>query len=115
VTEKAIRTDDELAFAISDTNRAYQHNDDNADDLLNDLRSGRDKFTNMKKPAVVEAVGVFAWMLITAKFNNQTRQLSAARWYVRGLGLDAAIRKIEVAREIGHEIAERRRQWEDDE
>lgn len=44
--------------------------------------------------------GVVGWLVST---------LSALRWMLRGLSADKAIRKVEVDREIGHEIAARRK------
>ena len=38
----------------------------------------------------------------TARFDQDKYQVSAARWLLRGLSVENAIRKVEVDREIGH-------------
>jgi ribonuclease HI len=81
------------------------------------VKSGRDQFSKLRKANIVQAIGAEEWAAITAAFDKEKYRLSAARWWLRGLPLEAAIRKVQVDREIGHKIAEKRsaRQWDDDE
>lgn len=57
------------------------------------------------------------WEKISAAFDKKKYQMSAARWRLRGLPIETAIRKVQVDREVGHNIAEKRsrREWDDDE
>lgn len=78
------------------------------------VKSGRDEFSRMKGAKVIESLMAEEWELIVAAFDKEKYQLSAARWRLRGLPLATAIRKVEVDREVGHNIAEKRRaSWED--
>jgi hypothetical protein len=64
----------------------------------------------------VRALGADEWTTIVGAFDKEKYQLSAARWRLRGLPLETAIRKVQVDREIGHKIAEKRsmREWDED-
>ena len=66
------------------------------------MKSGRDAFSKLNKPKLMEAIGVEAWNQIAAKIDKEKYQLSAARWFLRGLSLETAIRKVEAEREISH-------------
>jgi hypothetical protein len=68
------------------------------------MKSGRDQFSRLRKPGLIEAVGDDAWTHIASKFEKEKYQLSAARWLLRGLPIEKAIRKVEVDREIGHDF-----------
>jgi hypothetical protein len=83
------------------------------------VKSGRDEFSAMRKAKLVEAVATQDYETICTPLEKEKYQLSALRWMLRGLSVEKAIRKVEVDREIGHEIAERRQvamlaEWEDD-
>jgi hypothetical protein len=84
-----------------------------ADRELAAIKSGRDEFSNMRRSAVIEAVGNEAWGQITAKLEKEKYQVSAARWMLRGLPVEKAIRKIQAEREIGNGIHEYRLERED--
>jgi hypothetical protein len=71
------------------------------------LKVGRDAFSTMSKQEVIGKVGE-AWETITKRLDMEKYQLSAARWLLRGLPLEAAICKVEAARAQGHEINFRR-------
>jgi ribonuclease HI len=76
-------------------------------ELIN-LKVGRDAFSAMPKQEVIGKVGE-AWETISKRLDKEKYQLSAARWFLRGLPLEAAIRKVEATRAQGHEINFRRR------
>lgn len=82
------------------------------------IKSGRDEFSAMQKPKLIEAVEAQDYENICQALDKEKYQLSALRWMLRGLSVDKAIRKVEVDREIGHEVAERREvarmRWDDD-
>jgi len=82
-----------------------------------DLKGGRDKFSKLTKDEIVQLVSAGEWAIIAAAFNQEKYQLKAARWRLRGLSVDTAIRKVQIDREIGHKIAERKnaRPWDEDE
>ena len=48
------------------------------------------------------------WPTITKRLNKEKYQLSAARWHLRGLPFETAIRKVETTGTQGHEINFRR-------
>lgn len=77
------------------------------------IKSGRDEFSKMRRSAVIEAVGNEAWGQITAKLDKDKYQVSAARWILRGLSVEKAIRKIQAEREIGNNIHKYRLEKED--
>ncbi len=80
------------------------------------VRSGRDEFSRMRKDRIVQLLGPEQWPQVVAVFDKQKYQLAAARWFLRGLPLETAILKVEVEREVGHRIAEKRsrRAWDED-
>lgn len=78
------------------------------------LKSGRDEFSRMKKEKIIQLLDVEEWLKITAAFDKEKYQMSAARWRLRGLPVETAIRKVEVAREVGHRVAEKRNRWHED-
>ena len=83
------------------------------DEQLVSLKAGRDAFSKMPKREVIEMVGE-AWEKIAKRLDKEKYQLSAARWHLRGLPLETAIRKVEAARAEGHEINFRRKMRYDD-
>lgn len=82
------------------------------------IKSGRDSFSAMRKAKLIAAVAAQDYERICQAFDKEKYQLSALRWLLRGLFVDKAIRKVELDRENGHEISERRAveqmRWDDD-
>jgi hypothetical protein len=80
------------------------------------VKSGRDEFSRLRANKIMQMVGAEEWRKIVVAFDKKKYQLSAARWRLRGLPLETAIRKVEVDREVGHNVAQRRNGsvWEDE-
>jgi len=83
------------------------------DKQLASLKSGRDEFSKMKKTDLIDLVGLEKWTQITSRIDKEQYQLTAARWHLRGLSLDTAIRKVEVQRIIGRDFRNRNNAFDD--
>lgn len=59
------------------------------------LRSGRDAFSSVKLPALLELLGAKARALLALNLDNEL-QVKVARWTMRGLPLDMALHKVKV-------------------
>jgi ribonuclease HI len=79
------------------------------------VKSGWDNFSRMGKERIIQLLEADDWEKIGAAFVKKNFQLSAARWRLRGLPVEVAIRKVEVDREIGKTIAVKRQriEWDD--
>lgn len=65
------------------------------------LKSGNDKLSRVRLPALIESVPAPVWELIQGSITEgEEWQTKALRWYLRGLPVDQAIYKIKVDYEI---------------
>jgi hypothetical protein len=76
------------------------------------VRSGTDDVSKIKKEVIPLMLGDGEWEEIVESFDKEKYQLSAARWRLRGLPLTTAIRKVQIEREEGRTIAEKRRGYD---
>lgn len=72
------------------------------------LSSGRDRFTGIKLPGLVELVGSDVTTALTLV--NDVLTAKAIRWWLRGLPIEMARRKVMVDKEIGEHAIEKKRE-----
>jgi hypothetical protein len=58
------------------------------------LKCGRDELSRLRLPQLMERLSADEWRAITGEFENASDQSACARWRIRGLALDKAIRKV---------------------
>ena len=80
------------------------------------VKSGRDEFSRTKKENLIQLLDTEEWQRIIAAIDQESYRLSAARWRLRGLPLETAIRKVEVDREVGNNVVQNRHRskWADE-
>lgn len=76
------------------------------------VKSGRDEFSRLSKEAILTMLAEGEWDEIEESFDKDKYRLSTARWRLRGLPLATAIRKVQIEREEGRTIAEKRRGYD---
>lgn len=76
---------------------------------FSELKSGRDQFSGMRLPRLIEQVSQEDWQAIQAEFGHDDDRAMCLRWRLRGLDLDKAIRKVNTDLEIRQNAASSRR------
>jgi ribonuclease HI len=80
------------------------------------LKSGRDRYSKLRLPALSEMVDAEARRLVEAEFREEDRA-RVYRWMLRGLPVAAAVRKVKVDLEIAENARgrarKRRGDWDD--
>lgn len=71
------------------------------------LRSGRDKFSNIKLPELLEMINLTTEIVAITGLPTED-QAKVARWYLRGLPIDISIHKVNVDKEISDNAHSRR-------
>lgn len=73
------------------------------------LKCGRDEFSKVRLPKLIEQVGHDSYSAATAEFDDEKAVASCLRWVLRGLPIGKAVRKVKTDQEITENVREAKR------